>query len=43
MHCGADVEAFQAALNRDIGVDTSASVVSDPGTVLNVYVNLNQF
>lgn len=25
MHCGADVEAFQAALNRDIGGDTSTS------------------
>lgn len=25
MHSGADVEAFQAALNRDIGGDTSNS------------------
>ncbi|XP_030466584.1 transcription initiation factor TFIID subunit 4b-like [Syzygium oleosum] len=28
MHSGADVEAFQAALNRDIGGDTSASQAS---------------
>ncbi|XP_015885051.1 transcription initiation factor TFIID subunit 4b isoform X4 [Ziziphus jujuba] len=29
MHSGADVEAFQAALNRDIGGDASASQPSD--------------
>lgn len=28
MHSGADVEAFQAALNRDIGGDTAASQAS---------------
>jgi len=33
MHSGVDVEAFQAALNRDIGGDVSASQFpgSDPG------------
>ncbi|PON91092.1 Histone-fold protein [Trema orientale] len=30
MHSGADVEAFQAALNRDIGGDASSSQPSDP-------------
>lgn len=29
LHSGADVEAFQAALNRDIGGDTSTSQPSD--------------
>ena len=29
MHSGADVEAFQAALNRDIGGDVSTSQPSD--------------
>jgi hypothetical protein len=29
MHSGADVEAFQAALNRDIGGDASTSQPSD--------------
>jgi len=29
MHSGADVEAFQAALNRDIGGDASNSHLSD--------------
>lgn len=29
MHSGADVEAFQAALNRDIGGDASTSQNSD--------------
>lgn len=29
MHSGADVEAFQAALNRDIGGDASNSQLSD--------------
>jgi hypothetical protein len=29
MHSGADVEAFQAALNRDIGGDVSNSQPSD--------------
>ncbi|XP_065865918.1 transcription initiation factor TFIID subunit 4-like isoform X2 [Euphorbia lathyris] len=29
MHSGADVEAFQAALNRDIGGDASTSLASD--------------
>ncbi|XP_062083850.1 transcription initiation factor TFIID subunit 4b isoform X2 [Humulus lupulus] len=32
MHSGADVEAFQAALNRDIGGDASASHPSEPGS-----------
>uniref|UniRef100_A0A2P2KVE0 Uncharacterized protein MANES_03G054700 n=1 Tax=Rhizophora mucronata TaxID=61149 RepID=A0A2P2KVE0_RHIMU len=32
MHSGADVEAFQAALNRDIGGDVSTSQSSDTGT-----------
>jgi hypothetical protein len=31
MHSGADVEAFQAALNRDIGGDASTSQPSDSG------------
>ena len=30
MHSGADVEAFQAALNRDIGGDTSTSHSQQP-------------
>lgn len=36
MHSGADVEAFQAALNRDIGGDVSTSQPSDssPGAYL---------
>lgn len=29
MHSGADVEAFEAALNRDIGGDASTSQLSD--------------
>ena len=38
MHSGADVEAFQAALNRDIGGDTSTSQLSgsDTGTHQNL-------
>ena len=32
MHSGADVEAFQAALNRDIGGDASTSQQSDSNT-----------
>lgn len=38
MHSGADVEAFQAALNRDIEGDVSASQPSepDPGILLNL-------
>ena len=31
MHSGADVDAFQAALNRDIGGDASSSQPSDSG------------
>lgn len=38
MHSGADVEAFQAALNRDIEGDVSASQPSDSdsGILLNL-------
>ncbi|KAF4375031.1 hypothetical protein G4B88_004782 [Cannabis sativa] len=32
MHSGADVEAFQAALNRDIGGDASHSLPSEPSS-----------
>ncbi|XP_027331638.1 transcription initiation factor TFIID subunit 4b-like [Abrus precatorius] len=35
MHSGVDVEAFQAALNRDIGGDLSASQLSGSDTVLS--------
>ncbi|GAV65948.1 TAF4 domain-containing protein/RST domain-containing protein [Cephalotus follicularis] len=35
MHSGADVDAFQAALNRDIGGDASTSQPSDSNTVLS--------
>ncbi|XP_054812383.1 transcription initiation factor TFIID subunit 4b-like [Prosopis cineraria] len=35
MHSGADVEAFQAALNRDIGGDMSTSQPSGSDTVLS--------
>ncbi|XP_061967793.1 transcription initiation factor TFIID subunit 4b-like isoform X2 [Populus nigra] len=35
MHSGADVEAFQAALNRDIGGDVSTSQPSDSSSVLS--------
>ncbi|KAG6705443.1 hypothetical protein I3843_07G173900 [Carya illinoinensis] len=35
MHSGADVEAFQAALNRDIGGDASTSQNSDSDKVLS--------
>ncbi|KAF7830561.1 transcription initiation factor TFIID subunit 4b-like isoform X1 [Senna tora] len=35
MHSGADVEAFQAALNRDIGGDTSTSQPSGSDAVLS--------
>ncbi|KAF3446568.1 hypothetical protein FNV43_RR11748 [Rhamnella rubrinervis] len=35
MHSGADVEAFQAALNRDIGGDVSASQPSDSESVMS--------
>ncbi|KAL3022988.1 hypothetical protein AAZX31_04G043700 [Glycine max] len=35
MHSGADVEAFQAALNRDIGGDTSTSQLSGSDTGSN--------
>ncbi|KAB5568878.1 hypothetical protein DKX38_002671 [Salix brachista] len=35
MHSGADVEAFQAALNRDIGGDVSTSQPSDSSPVLS--------
>lgn len=35
MHSGADVEAFQAALNRDIGGDASTSQPSDSDNVLS--------
>lgn len=37
MHSGADVEAFQAALNRDIGGDVSMSQSSElaSGIILN--------
>ncbi|CAK7347452.1 unnamed protein product [Dovyalis caffra] len=35
MHSGADVEAFQAALNRDIGGDVSTSQPSDSSAVLS--------
>ncbi|KAJ8747362.1 hypothetical protein K2173_012942 [Erythroxylum novogranatense] len=34
MHSGADVDAFQAALNRDIGGDVSTSQPSDSGTAV---------
>jgi hypothetical protein len=41
MHSGADVEAFQAALNRDIGGDASTSQPSDSdnGTVFSNSIN----
>ncbi|XP_015576120.1 transcription initiation factor TFIID subunit 4b isoform X2 [Ricinus communis] len=39
MHSGADVEAFQAALNRDIGGDASTSQPSDTGTALSHETN----
>lgn len=32
MHSGVDVEAFQAALNRDIGGDASTSLLSGSDT-----------
>ncbi|XP_012068247.1 transcription initiation factor TFIID subunit 4b isoform X2 [Jatropha curcas] len=35
MHSGADVEAFQAALNRDIGGDVSNSQPSDPAVLFH--------
>ncbi|KAM3305001.1 transcription initiation factor TFIID subunit 4b isoform X2 [Capsicum chacoense] len=40
MHSGADVEAFTAALNRDIGGDNSQSQPSDSDSVLSVLHNL---
>ena len=40
MHSGADVEAFTAALNRDIGGDTSTSQPSDSDSSMYLY-NLN--
>ncbi|KAL5563565.1 hypothetical protein UlMin_033312 [Ulmus minor] len=48
MHSGADVEAFQAALNRDIGGDHSASQPSDSNPVMsqgsnNTSQSLTQF
>ncbi|XP_060673621.1 transcription initiation factor TFIID subunit 4b isoform X2 [Ziziphus jujuba] len=39
MHSGADVEAFQAALNRDIGGDASASQPSDSDSVMSLGSN----
>ncbi|XP_041017175.1 transcription initiation factor TFIID subunit 4b [Juglans microcarpa x Juglans regia] len=39
MHSGADVEAFQAALNRDIGGDASTSQNSDSDKVLSQVSN----
>ncbi|KAK3020745.1 hypothetical protein RJ639_047873 [Escallonia herrerae] len=39
MHSGADVEAFTAALNRDIKGETSTSHPSDPDTVFGVVYN----
>ncbi|KAK3231248.1 hypothetical protein Dsin_003129 [Dipteronia sinensis] len=36
MHSGADVEAFQAALNRDIGGDVSTSQPSDLDSELTI-------
>lgn len=36
MHSGADVEAFTAALNRDIEGDTSTSQPSDPESGMNL-------
>lgn len=35
MHSGADVDAFQAALNRDIGGDVSTSQPSDSESGMN--------
>ncbi|XP_050235742.1 transcription initiation factor TFIID subunit 4b [Mercurialis annua] len=35
LHSGADVDAFQAALNRDIGGDASSSHPSDSATVVS--------
>lgn len=42
MHSGADVEAFQAALNRDIEGDVSVSQPSDSdsGIPLNLFCRL---
>lgn len=37
MHSGADVEAFTAALNRDIGGDTIVSQPSDADTVVSTH------
>ncbi|KAJ1379353.1 Transcription initiation factor TFIID component TAF4 [Sesbania bispinosa] len=39
MHSGVDVEAFQAALNRDIGGDASTSQFSGSDTVLSQGIN----
>lgn len=41
MHSGADVEAFTAALNRDIGGDNSQSQPSDSdsGNILSLFSN----
>ena len=49
MHSGADVEAFQAALNRDIGGDSSTSHShsqpsdSDNGTLFSSNFPASQF
>ena len=37
MHSGVDVEAFQAALNRDIGGDLSASLPGSDAGICQFY------
>ena len=41
MHSGADVEAFQAALNRDIGGDASVSQPSDSDSGILINPNFS--
>lgn len=43
MHSGADVDAFQAALNRDIGGDASTSQHPSSGTIFSTLTIWNFF